>query len=264
MEKQEERYNKLRRQKINVMLNEEERRIITEKAIKYGFGDCLAEYIRAACIYENIYIEDVEGKTEICDVISKFIETLHEILKEQKAILKNLLLDKSEVEIISRQNNQIMEMIDTLSRLVVSILSVNTEQRIQQRLGMLDKYKLDENFFNKIITNNNHYVVVRPSNLKVPNQKFPYIVYLSNHSYTFDLNYINKEEVASKINSCRDIAMKKNLLISFKKEDDFLMFGVVMSFKDYNVAKKFANDIGTNEVITLFDDIEGDSYSNNS
>ena len=56
MNSTEERYSKLRRQKINVMLNEEERRIITEKAIKYGFGDCLAEYIRAACIYENIYI----------------------------------------------------------------------------------------------------------------------------------------------------------------------------------------------------------------
>ena len=62
MNNQNERYSKLRRQKINVMLNEEERRIITEKAIKYGYGDCLAEYIRAACIYENIYIEDIEGK----------------------------------------------------------------------------------------------------------------------------------------------------------------------------------------------------------
>ena len=31
MNNQNERYSKLRRQKINVMLNEEERRIITEK-----------------------------------------------------------------------------------------------------------------------------------------------------------------------------------------------------------------------------------------
>ena len=37
MSNPDDRYNKLRRQKINVMLNEEERRIITEKAIKYGF-----------------------------------------------------------------------------------------------------------------------------------------------------------------------------------------------------------------------------------
>ena len=73
MNSTEERYSKLRRQKINVMLNEEERKIITEKAIKYGFGDCLAEYIRAACIYENIYIEDVQGKQELCEIVSRFI-----------------------------------------------------------------------------------------------------------------------------------------------------------------------------------------------
>ena len=92
MNNQEDRHSKLRRQKINVMLNEEERRIITEKAIKYGYGDCLAEYIRAACIYENIYIEDIEGKNEICNYISNFIQTLREILYEQKSLLKNVLI----------------------------------------------------------------------------------------------------------------------------------------------------------------------------
>ena len=91
MNDQDERYSKLRRQKINVMLNEEERKIITEKAIKYGFGDCLAEYIRAACIYENIYVEDIEGKNEICQYVSDYIQLLREILYEQKKVLKNVL-----------------------------------------------------------------------------------------------------------------------------------------------------------------------------
>ena len=136
MNSTEERYSKLRRQKINVMLNEEERRIITEKAIKYGFGDCLAEYIRAACIYENIYIEDVAGKQELCEIISKFIETLREILKEQKKLLNNYMIDKEDIEVISNQNIIIIKMISKLSNLVISILSVNTEKRIQQRIGI--------------------------------------------------------------------------------------------------------------------------------
>ncbi|MBQ2873581.1 MAG: hypothetical protein IJE89_06265, partial [Bacilli bacterium] len=140
MNSTEERYSKLRRQKINVMLNEEERRIITEKAIKYGFGYCLAEYIRAACIYENIYIEDVAGKQELCEIISKFIETLREILKEQKKILNNYMIDKEDIEVISNQNIIIIKMISKLSNLVIYILSVNTEKRIQQRLGMIEKY----------------------------------------------------------------------------------------------------------------------------
>ena len=118
MSNQDEKYSKLRRQKINVMLNEEERRIITEKAIRYGYGDCLAEYIRAACIYENIYVEDIEGKNEICNYISDFIKTLREILYEQKSILKNVLLSPEAIEKISNQNVQILEMIDILSRLI--------------------------------------------------------------------------------------------------------------------------------------------------
>ena len=255
----EERYSKLRRQKINVMLNEEERRIITEKAIKYGFGDCLAEYIRAACIYENIYIEDVEGKQELCEIISKFIETLREILKEQKKILNNYMLDKRDVEVISNQNIIIIKMISKLSNLVISILSVNTEKKIQQRLGMIEKYKIDENFYKKIMNNNYQHFIVRPSNLNRPNQKPVYIVYLNNHTYTYSLDDINQEDLIQKINKCRDVAMQKDLLISFYREDSILNFGIIMEFQDKTAAKEFASEINSQ-----FFSLEGDTYTNNS
>lgn len=255
----EERYSKLRRQKINVMLNEEERRIITEKAIKYGFGDCLAEYIRAACIYENIYIEDVEGKQELCEIISKFIETLRELLKEQKKILNNYMLDKRDVEVISNQNIMIIKMISKLSNLVISILSVNTEKRIQQRLGMIEKYKIDENFYKKIMNNNYQHFIVRPSNLNRPNQKPVYIVYLNNHTYTYSLDDINQEDLIQKINNCRDVAMQKDLLISFYREDSILNFGIIMEFQDKTAAKEFASEINSQ-----YFSLEGDTYTNNS
>lgn len=255
----EERYSKLRRQKINVMLNEEERRIITEKAIKYGFGDCLAEYIRAACIYENIYIEDVEGKQELCEIISKFIETLREILKEQKKILNNYMLDKRDVEVISNQNIMIIKMISKLSNLVISILSVNTEKKIQQRIGMIEKYKVDENFYQKIMNNNYQHFIVRPSNLNRPNQKPVYIVYLSNYTYTYSLDDINQEDLINKINNCRDVAMKKDLLISFYREGSILNFGIVMEFQDKTAAKEFASEINSQ-----YFSLEGDTYTNNS
>ena len=254
----EERYSKLRRQKINVMLNEEERRIITEKAIKYGFGDCLAEYIRAACIYENIYIEDVEGKQELCEIISKFIETLRELLKEQKKILNNYMLDKRDVEVISNQNIMIIKMISKLSNLVISILSVNTEKRIQQRLGMIEKYKIDENFYKKIMNNNYQHFIVRPSNLNRPNQKPVYIVYLNNHTYTYSLDDINQDDLIQKINNCRDVAMQKDLLISFYREDSILNFGIIMEFQDKTAAKEFASEINSQ-----FFALEGDTYTNN-
>ena len=259
MNSTEERYSKLRRQKINVMLNEEERRIITEKAIKYGFGDCLAEYIRAACIYENIYIEDVAGKQELCEIISKFIETLREILKEQKKLLNNYMIDKEDIEVISNQNIIIIKMISKLSNLVISILSVNTEKRIQQRLGMIEKYKIDENFYKKIMNNNYQHFIVRPSNLNRPNQKPVYIVYLNNHTYTYSLDDINQEDLIQKINNCRDVAMQKDLLISFYREDSILNFGIIMEFQDKTAAKEFASEINSQ-----FFSLEGDTYTNNS
>lgn len=258
MNNQEDRHSKLRRQKINVMLNEEERRIITEKAIKYGFGDCLAEYIRAACIYENIYIEDVEGKQELCEIISKFIETLRELLKEQKKILNNYMLDKRDIEVISNQNIMIIKMISKLSNLVISILSVNTEKKIQQRIGMIEKYKVDENFYKKIMNNNYHHFIVRPSNLNRPNQKPVYIVYLNNHTYTYSLDDINQEGLIQKINNCRDVAMQKDLLISFYREDSILNFGIIMEFQDKTAAKEFASEINSQ-----FFALEGDTYTNN-
>ena len=259
MNSTEERYSKLRRQKINVMLNEEERRIITEKAIKYGFGDCLAEYIRAACIYENIYIEDVAGKQELCEIISKFIETLREILKEQKKILNNYMIDKEDIEVISNQNIIIIKMISKLSNLVISILSVNTEKKIQQRLGMIEKYKIDENFYKKIMNNNYQHFIVRPSNLNRPNQKPVYIVYLNNHTYTYSLDDINQEDLIQKINNCRDIAMQKDLLISFYREGSILNFGIIMEFQDKTAAKEFASEINSQ-----FFSLEGDNYTNKS
>lgn len=259
MNSTEERYSKLRRQKINVMLNEEERRIITEKAIKYGFGDCLAEYIRAACIYENIYIEDVAGKQELCEIISKFIEILREILKEQKKLLNNYMIDKEDIEVISNQNIIIIKMISKLSNLVISILSVNTEKRIQQRLGMIEKYKIDENFYKKIMNNNYQHFIVRPSNLNRPNQKPVYIVYLNNHTYTYSLDDINQDDLIQKINNCRDVAMQKDLLISFYREDSILNFGIIMEFQDKTAAKEFASEINSQ-----FFSLEGDTYTNNS
>ena len=51
------------------------------------------------------------------------------------------MLDKKDIDVISNQNNIIIKMINKLSNLVISILSVNTEKRIQQRLGMIKNIK---------------------------------------------------------------------------------------------------------------------------
>ena len=266
MGNQEDRSSKLRRQKINVMLNEEERRIITEKAIKYGFGDCLAEYIRSACIYENIYIEDIEGKNEICNYISNFIQTLREILYEQKAILKNVLLSPTAVENISNQNIQILQMIDILSSLIVATLSVNTEKKIQQRMNLIEKYSPNEKFLKRVTKKNESIYLVRPSNLQLPNLKYKYIVYLKNSYVDFDLDNLNMNVFEEQVNAFRDTAMKKKALLSFYKENDKLECSVVIGYNDLESAKRCANEIKSN--VYYYNDSNeyewvGDIYSSN-
>lgn len=263
----QESNNKLRRQKINVMLNEEERRIIVEKAIKYGYGDCLAEYIRAACIYENIFVEDVEGKTEVCDMVSKFIETLREILNEQKAILKNVVLSVSEIKVIQSQNNEIIEMIDSLSQLIVATLSVNTEYKVQQRINMIDKYSIDEKFLKKVTKKDFFGSVIRPSNLQYPALKGGYLVNLKKYYYTFNLDSLDMNEFISVINSYRDIAMKKKIFLTFIKIDKELIANIAIHFNTLEAANKFAEDIGENNICCVLDEnrrIIGDVHANHS
>lgn len=251
MKNQEQRYNKLRRQKINLMLNEEERKLITEKAIQYGFGDCLAEYIRAAAIYENIYIEDLEGKSEICDIVSSFIDMLKQILNEQKKLLKNVLLSKDDIATISNQNKTIIEKIDLLSKLVVANLSVNAEKKIQQREDAIKRHKVDGIFFNRIIKKDPNILVVRPSNLHLPNQKTTYIVYLKKYINEFDLSSIDMQEFVFLVNNLRDMAMRKNLLLCFNRENNYLKVGIVMDFEDYESAENFMIESKENDFVML-------------
>ena len=266
MDNQEQRYNKLRRQKINLMLNEEERKTITEKAIKYGYGDCLAEYIRAAAIYENIYVEDVEGKKQVCEKISEFIEILREILKEQKSILKSVVLNKSDIEIISQQNLQIIKMIDSLSNLIVSTLSVNAEKKIQQREKLIYKYKVDGAFLDKLLRKERDILTVRPSNLHKPNEAINIIVFLDAYTRTFDLNNLDIADFINEVNHYRNVAMQKKIYISFIKDGNNLKIGVVMNFNNLIATEKFMKDSGCNDAVFLNNTImnEGDIYTSNS
>ena len=90
-----------RREKINIMVTPEERKIIMEKVKEYGYGDKLAEYVRDACIYERIYVEEITGKTEVCKIVSEFISVVKDILKIQTNISKNITITKSDIETIN-------------------------------------------------------------------------------------------------------------------------------------------------------------------
>lgn len=93
-----------RRKKINIMLNDEERRIITEKAVEYGFGSHLAAYVRNACIYESLYKEDIGGKNEIIKIMSDYISVVNRIQYEQELLTKKIMLSEGDIQMIKENN----------------------------------------------------------------------------------------------------------------------------------------------------------------
>ena len=154
-----------RREKINIMVTPEERKIIMEKVREYGYGDKLAEYVRDACIYERIYVEEITGKTEVCKIVSEFISVVKDILKIQTNISKNITITKSDIETIKKQNVEINNSIEELTRKIISKLSSSSVSKFQKRLRLVEKNKVTKDFINYVL--NKKFVIVIPSTLSI-------------------------------------------------------------------------------------------------
>lgn len=124
-----------RRKKINIMLNDEERRIITEKAIEYGFGPHLAAYVRIACIYESLYKEDIEGKDEIIKIMSDYIRIVNRIEHEQSQLTKKIMLSEGDIGMIKENNTLLHNEIRKLIKTIENILTIKRVKETKQKLN---------------------------------------------------------------------------------------------------------------------------------
>ncbi len=123
-----------RRKKINIMLNDEERRIITEKAIEYGFGPHLAAYVRNACICESLYKEDIEGKNEIIKIMSDYISVVNRIQYEQGLLTKKILLSEGDIQMIKENNTLLHNEIRKLIKTIENTLTIKRVKETKQKL----------------------------------------------------------------------------------------------------------------------------------
>ena len=124
-----------RRKKINIMLNDEERRIITEKAVEYGFGSHLAAYVRNACIYESLYKEDIGGKNEIIKIMSDYISVVNRIQYEQGLLTKKILLSEGDIQMIKENNTLLHNEIRKLIKTIENTLTVRQIKETKQKLN---------------------------------------------------------------------------------------------------------------------------------
>jgi len=253
---------KLRREKINMMLNEEERRIIKDKAIKYGFGDCLAEYIRSASIYENIYVEEVEGKNEIVLSLSECMSSIREIFKEQKKICFKPSIDEIDVLKIKTQNAEILDMLDSIKSLIVSTLFINVRKKFQDRLNIIDMYKVDGELLKRVTSSDN--IFLRPSNLHVPVFKDGYLVFIRKFEFVFRLKNLMINDFENTLNRLRDIAIQKEAFLIFQNIENVLYINIAIPFQEKDKAIKFAQQINEPLVFEVKNKVIGESYSSDS
>ena len=211
---------KLRREKINIMLNEDERKIITEKAIKYGYGPKLAEYVRDACIYEKVYVEDVKGKTEICKIVDNLILEVRKVQLSLNKISKNITITKNDIELIKRNNTKLNTLINNLTKTVVKVLSTTSTQKYQKRLGLVERYKTTHKHIDSILKK--EFCLAIPSTLSFNDYKMGYLVIMLDTAKSIRLDYINYNGISIMIDSQRELALQNNCYILYKKKDDVL------------------------------------------
>ena len=135
-----------KREKFNILLTPEEKNIIIEKALKYGYGTKLAEYIRDACIHEKIYIEDVRGKQEIFKAIDNYLKEVRIYMNKVDDLLKNINITKEDIIFVKNQNEKIIKSIDDLVKTVIKVLSTNSTVKFQKRLRFIEKHKVTKEF----------------------------------------------------------------------------------------------------------------------
>lgn len=117
------------------MLNDEERKIVTEKAIEYGFGPHLAAYVRSACIYESLYKEDIEGKNEITKIMSDYISVVNRIQYEQSQLTNKIILNEGDIQMI-KDNNTLLH--NEIRKLIKTIQNTLTVERVKESKQKLD------------------------------------------------------------------------------------------------------------------------------
>ena len=229
-----------RREKINLMLNQEERKIITEKAIKYGYGKQIAQYVRDACIYEKLYVEDVSAKSQICQKVDELIKEVRKYCEDQKEIFKSVSLSQLPIDFLMQQNDDLIKSIRNLSKTLIDKLSDNSVKQFQKRLRLVEKTKVTQDLINKIIKKK--FYVIYPSSLKSPRIGDGVLIVFNDNYKSYNLDYINYNIITALIDEQRELAIQNNYYIMIEIKENNLKIYLTEFFRNKDEGKRVYNN----------------------
>ena len=115
-----------KRKRVNVLLSNNERELLKEKMDKYGYADLSSYFTEMQGIYERLYLEDIDGKKEISELVSNMIGEIRKYLFEQNKILMKSSLTRNDIQLLSEQNDKILESNMNLVKLINEVLWVSS------------------------------------------------------------------------------------------------------------------------------------------
>lgn len=141
-------FNDKRSDGFKVRLNDMEKALLKAKAKQYGYKD-IGTYMRDASLYENIYIENVEGKKEIMNLVSEYLIEIRKYNKKCEQIIKMIslvekpsyIMDELKLyhEEISKNMNDIKQIISDKLYVKKEYVSFYTETQKKKRNEGNDK-----------------------------------------------------------------------------------------------------------------------------
>lgn len=132
---------KEKRDKFYFRINKYEKGLLEEKAKQYGYKD-IGTYIRDSSIYENIHIEEIEGKKEILESIGDLVQQIKMLDMELMEYKKKNLFTYELIDIAEKINSsqqEILAEMKKMSKIVNDKLFVNEKKEYFKTEQILSK-----------------------------------------------------------------------------------------------------------------------------
>lgn len=241
----------MKREKFNVMFTSEEKQMVIDKAIKYGYGSKLAEYIRDACIHEKLYIENVEGKKEILACIDEYIKQVRIYIEKVNDLLKQNFVNKEDILFIRNQQDKILEAINKLIKVVLKVLSTNSTPKFQKRLRFIEKYKVTNEFIDSILKK--EFAVIQPSNLNIKRTNNNIVIIYNQNLKLFDIENLNYDSLIVLIDEQREFALHNNFYLLFNVKEQKIEIKFAKCFSDKQQGLDFYDEYKNNNEVEILD-----------
>ena len=125
----------LRRKRINIMLNSEEREMILAKAKSFGRRENLSEYIREISMNPNVFIEDMNGRKEVIEKISELLLEAREIKQFVEKMYMNINLTKEDIILLKNKIDKLSTNFDLLKKYISTVLSFSYVKKEKKKIS---------------------------------------------------------------------------------------------------------------------------------